>query len=477
MINRRELLRKTSGLVLASPAAAVASGLLGDAQKAGSGSKPNVLLILTDQQTLNAMSATGNGILRTPSMDYLASNGVRFERSYCTAPICGPSRASLISGCMPHEVGVNWNENTPVQGTPNLGECFRQAGYRTVWAGKWHLPGMFPHKFHPEQKEVRGFELLPFPFDFSSPRWMWGNETDSPITNAVLNFLQNHRAEEPFLLSVSYHNPHDICFFGGDAKDFVPPQAVPLPPLPANHEPSAPEPEFVQHRRLSDHYGAEVLKARGWSQDQWRAYIYNYYRLVERVDAEIGQLLALIRARGLGDSTLIAFTSDHGDGVAAHKWTTKLCFYEEAIAVPFILCWPGQVPSGRVDGQHLVSGLDLLPTVCDYAGVPIPPSVRGASLRPILSDHPVKWRESLVVELADDNRDKSRKGRAVITAGYKYAVYSSGENREQLFDRANDPGEMKNLAYEPRMRQIREDHLRRLRDWIQETKDDFQLGA
>ncbi len=477
MISRRELFRKASGLVLASPAMSVASRFSARTVKTNSGLKPNVLLILTDQQTLSAMSAAGNGLLHTPSMDYLARNGVRFERSYCTAPICGPSRSSLISGCMPHETGVNWNAEPPRPDIPNLGRCFREAGYRTVWAGKWHLPGMFPHKFHPDQKEVPGFELLSFPYDFSSERWMRGNETDSPVTNAVQNLLQNYRAPEPFLLSVSYHNPHDICFFPNEPADFPPPShGIPLPPLPANHEPSEPEPEFVQQRRLIDHYGQEVLKARSWNREQWRAYIYHYYRLVERVDAEIGKLIGLIRAQGLAERTLIVFTSDHGDGVAAHKWTTKLCFYEEAIAVPFILCWPGQIPGARVDRQHLVSGLDVVPTICDYAGVPVPPRVRGDSLRPILSDHPVKWRESLVVELADDNRDKTRKGRAIITAGYKYAVYSGGKNREQLFDRANDPGEMKNLAFEPRMKEIREDHLRRLRNWIRETKDDFQLG-
>ena len=478
MISRRELFRKASGLVLASPAASVARRFSARTGKTGSSSEPNVLLILTDQQTIRAMSTAGNRLLHTPSMDYLALSGVRFERSYCTAPICGPSRSSLISGCMPHETGVNWNENSTGPDIPNLGHCFREAGYRTVWAGKWHLPGMFPHKFHPEQKEVPGFELLKLPFDFSSPRWMRGNETDSPVTDAALDFLRNYRASEPFLLSVSYHNPHDICFFPAETADFPPPpQGVSLPPLPANHEPSEPEPEFVQQRRLIDHYGQEVLKARSWNRDQWRAYIYHYYRLVERVDAEIGKVIRLIRAQGLSDRTLIAFTSDHGDGVAAHKWTTKLCFYEEAVAVPLVLCWPGEIASGRVDTQHLVSGIDLVPTVCDFAGIPVPPRVRGASLRSILGDHPGKWRDFVVVELADDNRDKSRKGRAVITAGYKYAVYSGGVNREQLFDRANDPGEMKNLAFEPRMKEIRDDHLRRLRNWIQETKDDFQLGA
>ena len=478
MISRRELLGRASRLVLASPAASAATRFSVWTGKAVSGSKPNVLLILTDQQTLNAMSAAGNRLLDTPSMDYLARNGTRFERSYCTSPVCGPARSSLISGCMPHETGVNWNENSPRPEIPNLGQCFREAGYRTVWTGKWHLPGMFPHKFRPALKEVPGFELLNFSFDFSSPRWMRGNDTDSPVTDAALNFLRNYRASEPFLLSVSYHNPHDICFFRGDGEEFAPPpQQVPLPPLPPNHEPSEPEPDFVRQRRQLDHYGQEVLHAQGWDHERWRAYIYHYYRLVERVDAEIGKLISLIRAQGLLDNTLIVFTSDHGDGLGAHKWTTKLCFYEEAISVPFILCWPGQIPSGKVDGEHLVSGVDLVPTVCDYAGVPVPSRVRGTSLRTILGDSPGKWRDFLVVELADDNRDKSRKGRAVITAGYKYGVYSRGENPEQLFDRASDPGEMRNLAFEPRMKEIRDAHLGRLRDWIQETNDDFRFGA
>lgn len=127
----------------------------------GSDKKSNIILIFTDQQNSNMMSGKGNPYLRTPAMDMLASEGLMFTHVYCTGPVCGPSRSSLISGRMPHETGVEWNGQTPREDIHNAGEIFRDAGYETVWAGKWHLPESYPQQANSKQKTIRGFDLLP----------------------------------------------------------------------------------------------------------------------------------------------------------------------------------------------------------------------------------------------------------------------------------------------------------------------------
>ena len=124
--------------------------------------RPNVLLIMTDQQTIHMMSAMGNKELQTPAMDQLASSGIMFYQSYCTSPVCAPARSSIISGLMPHQTGVEWNGEVMKNQVRNMGEIFREHGYQTTWAGKWNLPESYPQRARAKQKEIRGFDLLPF---------------------------------------------------------------------------------------------------------------------------------------------------------------------------------------------------------------------------------------------------------------------------------------------------------------------------
>jgi len=441
--------------------------------------RPNVLLVFTDQQVWRAMSCAGNPYLSTPAMDRLAAEGVRFERSYCMSPVCGPARSSILTGRMPHETGVEWNGQALKPEIPHLGHLFRRQGYRTVWAGKWHLPIGYPLRAANEQREIDGFELLPF-YDSSKdwPEWGYGDVTDVPLAEATVGFLKQ-RHDQPFLLGVSFCNPHDCCYLTRRPERY--PQAdeidAPLPPLPPNSPVNPDEPEFTMEKRQQDHYGDELLLSRDWGESQWRAYLWNYYRMTERVDAAFGRVLQALDESGLARDTIVLFTSDHGDGVASHRWTAKLSLYEEATRIPFIVRWPGHIPAGRVDAEHLVSQLDVLPTFCDYAGITAPAKVRGRSLKSIIDDPRTPWREYIVTELADDNLDRSRQGRMVRSAQYKYNLYSHGARREQLFDLKYDPGETQNLAYEPAMHKVVKAHRALLRQWMNETNDRVKLGA
>ena len=458
---------------------------------------PNILLIFTDQQHVNMMSAAGNPYLHTPNMDRLAARGVLFRQSYCTSPVCGPARSSIITGRMPHETGVEWNGDSIRQGLKNAGEIFREEGYETIWGGKWHLPESYPLREGSKQKTIRGFDLLSFASH--GEKWMLGSETDPPLTNAVLGYLSQYNRAKPFFLAVSYHNPHDICFYArkdgwvteGDSlleiryynfeyklPDIVatyPGKLENLPPLPVNHSVDDDEPAFLSDKRkYHREYGLEThLASQEFGDLEWQGYLNAYHKLTEMVDHEIGKVLDALETNGLDDNTIIVFTSDHGDGAAAHKWSAKLSLYQESATVPLIVSWPGKIPQGRINEDHLVSQIDILPTLCDYAGIDRNLVFTGKSLAPILTDPEFNWRDYLVVELADFKPDRSRKGRMVRTSRFKYNVFSVGDRNEQLFDLENDPGETNNLAFNPDYLSVRQEHRDKLNKWIHDTKDNF----
>jgi arylsulfatase A-like enzyme len=183
------------------------------------------------------------------------------------------------------------------------------------------------------------------------------------------------------------------------------------------------------------------------------------------VDKEIGTVLDALRQAGLEDNTLVVFTSDHGDMDSAHKMEHKSVLYEEAVRIPFIMSYKGRIPAGVIDDTHLVSnGLDLLPTLCDYAGIKTPNELRGRSLRPLAEGKDAKqWRDFIVTE--------SQNGRMVRTKRFKYCIYDSGRHREQLIDMANDPGEMKNLAEDEKYKDALIKHRRLLKAWVEKIDD------
>ena len=441
--------------------------------------RPNILFVFTDQQTLNCMSASGNPWLRTPNIDSLARFGVRFEKSVCSSPICTPSRGTLVTGLMPHNhKAVYNNTGCDWENVPRMGRLFKDGGYRAVWAGKWHLPSSYPTL--PNQNfstRVPDFEVLPFFKDgLSSPQnWAKGDLTDPPLSDAVTDWFRRDPGQ-PFMLSVSFHNPHDICYAAMHPEDYPDPLNIQAaPPLPDNFEIPEDEPEFLADCRKRDHYGNEVRDAQPFSADQWRRYIYNYYRMMERADEQVGRVIRALEKAGIEENTLIVFTSDHGDGAASHRWAAKLSLYQEPVAVPFIVTQFGKTRENIADREHLVSGLDVLPTMLDYAGIAIPSACQGRSLKPVVEGRAADWRDFVVTELAVDPKKPERQGRMVRTAQYKYNVFSYGARNEQFFDLEADPGEMNNLISAPALRPEIERHRTLLKRWMEKTSDPFEV--
>jgi arylsulfatase A-like enzyme len=382
---------------------------------------------------------------------------------------------------MPSSIGMIWNHPADVPGKildQSLGSLFRNAGYETVYGGKVHLPGAL--------NDVRknGYRVLT-------------TDARQGLADACADFIGGKHSQ-PFLLFASFVNPHDICYLaindalrakGDVAADDIDSRTCEavaaesrsiagtaewetlLPPLPVNHEIAAKEPEAVSTEYLPHTYmGVQYRRhARdSWGEKEWRIFRHVYRRLTEMVDRKIGQVLDALRCAGLEEDTLVVFTSDHGDMDGAHRLQHKSVLYEEAARVPFIVSRKGVIPEGVVDDTHLVSnGLDLLPTVCDAAGITCPDGLYGRSVLPLALGADVSGHGFVVVE--------SLHGRMLRTDRFKYSIYGSGKNREQLIDLRNDPGEMTNLVDNGDYAEVLDRHRRLLKAWIDRTGD--CLGA
>jgi choline-sulfatase len=435
--------------------------------------RPNVLFVLTDQQRANMMRCAGNPHLDTPAMDRIAERGVRFERAYCANPECSPSRTALLTGRFPSTVDQRSNRDAHIGQISDgiaergLGNRLRGAGYEAAYAGKDHLPTDL-------SIERLGFDYLT-------------TDRRDGCADACVDFLESD-SESPFFLAASLINPHDICYMAiRDARENDPDYegfenetaeaeldaalerppgideetffAEHAPPLPANHERQADEPEAV--RKHIDERSFKRYARTEWSAERWREHRWAYARLTERVDRQVGRILDALRESGQREDTVVILASDHGDMDAAHRLEHKELLYEEAVRVPFLVSDPAG-PSGQVN-DRLVSLLDILPTVCDYAGAAASDRCAGRSVRPLISGTDVDWRSHLRIE--------SRSGEALVTDRYKYALYDDGADREQLYDLGADPGETTNYASDPENARL----LDELRDCLLEDSQ-FDRG-
>lgn len=452
----------------------------------GQSQRPNVVLLMTDQQTIAALSAAGNPHVRTPNLDRLAREGMRFENSWCASPVCGPSRSSLLTGCYPTTSGVEYNGQSMRAESPTVGELFRNAGYETAWAGKWHLPAAYPGIRIPgrdskQPMSARGFDFLPFSVE-RAPLMAFGDFTDEPIARAAADFLKRDR-DKPFFLGVSLHNPHDICYWVMDQlapehpsrAEFDVPESK-LPPLPPNHRIAPDEPEFIAMCRRRKVYGPENTYTTNWDDIRWRRYLYGYYRMTERVDKACGLVIDALRDSGRERDTILIFTSDHGEGMSAHSWVVKLMLWQEVVSVPLLWRWPGRIAAGKVNRSAMANGVDLLPTLCDLTGIEAPRTVHGQSLAPVLMGKAQAARSSVFAQLAPDTADRTMQGRAVRSARYKYVRFSKGANPEMFFDLQHDPGEIRNLAGDKESARELGRHRDLMQDWLGRTGDSFRLS-
>lgn len=437
-MDRRQFIKHstltTAGAAIAAPA------LLAESPDGNNPERPNIVLIMTDQQTARAMSCAGTKELHTPSMDFLANRGTRFEKAYCPSPLCGPSRSSMMTGQLPHALKATinlpeksgyWNREVKI-----MGKIFKEGGYDTGYVGKWHLPVPV------EETDFHGFDFMT-----NTLRRDW---QDASIPSDCNDFLTQKR-ERPFLMVASFINPHDICEWArNEALRMEPigqaPALEACPALPDNYEIPAGEPTVVREQQKRSWKAYPTVD---WKENQWRQYRWAYNRLVEHVDRYVGFVINALAKNMLLDNTIIVFTSDHGDGNGSHRWNQKQVLYQEVVNVPFIVCDPRQ-NKAQINASQIVNvGLDLIPTLCQYAGITVPAELTGQSQKYYAQRADLSDDSKVTVvqtEFANGTKSFGITGRAVFTGDWKYIVYSEGDKREQLFNLKNDPGERHDLT-------------------------------
>ena len=435
--------------------------------------KPNFLIIQCDHLTQRVVGAYGETKGCTPAIDQVASQGVIFANAYVGCPLSQPSRAALWSGMMPHQTNVRSNSDEHInprlsENTQTLGSLFSESGYDAVHFGKTHDMG-----------SLRGFKHKdPVPRPFIDPEFPVNNDSflDVGTCEDAVTYLSNP-PKEPFICITDFQNPHNICGYVGENKGEHTDKPITgsLPELPANFEVedwnNVPTPvQYIccSHRRMT--------QAAHWSEENYRHYIAAFQHYTKMVSKQIDSVLKALYSTPAGKNTIVVIMADHGDGMASHRMVTKqISFYEEVTNVPFIFAGPGIKHRKKpIDGILTQPTIDLLPTLCELAGIKIPDDKLGISLAPTLKGEKQPRKHPYAVsEWHSEYEVIVTPGRMIRGPRYKYTHYLECGD-EELYDLRKDPGERNNLARNPQYTKILVEHREMLDDYIKRTKDDYR---
>lgn len=439
-------------------------------------SPPNVLIVLSDQLRRQALSTYGDPNIVTPHVDALAGRGVRFEHASSTCPICVPFRFTLMTGLYAHDRKVPAIEYRMSPAERTLADEFNEAGYETIYTGKWHLDGghgrmgsavqcgRTPVKkaYRGRWRKWMGFELRNGPFDtyyFEDddpvPRPVEGYQTDG-LFDLAMDYLEHRDPSRPFCMVISVEPPHDpfeapeALQRSWEAMDIV------LPPNVEAADAEATE-RFMFNRK-------------------------RYYAMVENLDWNMGRLGAFLLRTGLHGETVVLFMADHGELGGAHGLRGKQWPYEESTGIPLIVADPRHPDRAGAVVEDPVSTEDLFPTILGLAGLKPRDALPGENLAPLINGSVNGLdREGVMLEFVAEQR----KGvafhdwvwRGFRSARYKYTVRGDnlGGRPWQFFDLAADPWEQRNLVEDPAYRAEITRHHDLLRQRMMETDDHFVL--
>jgi arylsulfatase A-like enzyme len=425
--------------------------------------RPNIILLLTDDQRWDALGAAGNSVIRTPNLDRLASQGIIFENAFVTTSICATSRASIITGQYARRHGV-WDFQTalsPAQLTESYLGVLKAAGYRLGFIGKWGV-----------SSPPSGL------FDYSKAFGGQGNyfvESDgetrhltSIMGDQAVEFLGGTDAATPFCLSVSFKAPHvqdsyDLSQppfpFDPSLEDLY--EDVLIEP-PARSTPSHFEglPVFLKNSENRMRWAV-----RFWGPQRYQESVKGYYRLITGVDTAVGRILEEVRRRGLDQNTVVIFTSDNGFFLGEYGLAGKWLPYEASIRVPLVVFDPRSNRRATGRRTHMVLNIDVAPTIVDLAGLQIPPRMQGRSLLPLIESPSTTGRVDFFYEHLFEH-PRIPPVEALRTSKLKYVRYLDPD-REELYNLVSDPLETVNRASEPQY----QDELRSLRSRVIELRE------
>lgn len=469
--------------------------------------RPNIVFIFSDDHAYQAVGAYKDprNLLETPNLDRIAREGVRFDRCLVPNSICGPSRATVLTGKYSHLNGFYNNANSRFDGgQATFPKLLQAAGYQTAIVGKWHL--------HSDPTGFDYWNILPGQGIYYDPDMIemgvrsrrTGYVTDV-VTDASLDWLKRRDKSRPFLLMSQHKAPHRpwspaIRHLGhdGDRKYPEPPSlfddyagrtlaerdqdmTIARTMTPNDLKTNDFKERFTpdQRKAWDAYYGPRneaFRKANPQGDDlvRWKynRYMHDYLGCIKAIDENVGRMLKYLDDEGLADDTIVVYASDQGFYLGEHGWFDKRWIFEESLKTPLLVRWPGAVKPGTTEAR-IVSNVDFAPTFLEAAGVPIPPDVQGKSLVPILRGRPAEgWRKSFYYEYFEyPEPHHVRPHHGVVTDRYKLVRFDGPDlDAWELFDLREDPQELRNVYDDPARQPIVAELKRELERLRQELK-------
>lgn len=478
--------------------------------------KPNIVFIMSDDHAYQAISSYDGSLNQTPNIDRLAKEGIRFQNSFCTNSICGPSRAVMLTGKNSHINGHIDNSVTFDGSQQTFPKLLREAGYQTAMIGKWHL-----------KSDPTGFDywnILPGQGMYYNPDFIENGErkripgyvTDI-TTDIALGWLDKRDEEKPFCLLLHHKAPHRNWMPAPeylnkyDSVDFPVPETyfddyatrgeaerdqlmeiandmynsydLKLPPI--NKQDS----DYLEStfNRMSDKQKADWEKAYKAKNEKflnanltgkelavWRyqRYMQDYLACIASVDDNIGRVLDYLDKQGLAENTIVVYTSDQGFYLGEHGWFDKRFIYEQSLRIPLIVRYPKEIKPA-VNEKDMVLNLDFASTFLDFAGLPIPEDMQGRSIRKVLSSEtPDDWRDAVYYRYYEYPGPHSVKRHyGIRTQRYKLVNFYFNVDYWELFDLENDPLEVNNLYDKPEYSSLIDDLKTKLKGLQEQYKD------
>ena len=481
---------------------------------------PNILFIFSDDHATHAIGAYGpknnnpelQRFVQTPNLDRLAGEGMLFTNVFCGNSICGPSRATILTGKHSHLNGMLNNDTIFNGAQQTFPKLLQAGGYETAWIGKWHLfsePTGFDHWLILNNPGQQGTYYNPV---LGSPS---GNEkvtghTATIITDRAIEWLKNKRnREKPFFLAYSHKTPHREWVPGPEEYDLYKGMDLPLPTnfhddystrssalkeqeMEIDTHMNEQDLKLVPPGYLNDDQLAQFMESYGPENEalkkanlsgntlaEWKyqRYVKDYLRSVTSMDKEIGRMLQYLEESGLAENTIVIYSSDQGFYLGDHGWLDKRWMYEESLRMPLIVRWPGVTEASSRD-EHIVQNTDYAATLLDMAGLVVPEDIQGKSIVPLLKGHePSGWRDVAYYHYyAWPDWHMVQPHYGIRSDRYKLIRFYNTDEWE-LFDLEKDPDEMVNQYASPEYGAIVEAMTGRLEKAREEIGDTAIMKA
>jgi N-acetylglucosamine-6-sulfatase len=422
--------------------------------------RPNVLFLLTDDQSYGTLSCTGSPYLKTPNIDRIAREGAHFTNHFVVRSVCSPSRACYLTGLYAHTHGVDTNGKRLDQGIPTWPRTLHAAGYRTAHIGKWQMGD--------DDRVQPGYDYWAAQIgtgDYWNPTkningrmtGLKGYDTDI-VTDQAIGFMRANK-DKPFAVWLAYracHGPFTPA--PGHEKDLA---DVEIKPPPSFYIDDPGKPKRVREGANND----RRMPLAKWAEKQR-----NQYRSLMGVEDSVGRLLAFLDEQKLAEDTIVVYSSDNGYFQGEHGLTSKQEAYEEGMRVPFFVRYKRRIEPQRCDA--MIANIDLAPTILEICEAPLTKPVQGRSWWPLVVGKQKSIRHRLLFEtMGRGTKIMNPAVKALRTERYKLILNTNPHDITELYDLKNDPGEMKNLASEPAWLDLRKELERQLLDEMRITGD------